>query len=86
MLSDAALDQIFRTAPTHNQWTAAPVSDATLHALYELMRWGPTSGELLSCALALPGKRGGETAPRPGGVTGQSGEDPGGPRRRDHRL
>jgi 3-hydroxypropanoate dehydrogenase len=43
MLSDAALDQIFRTARTHNSWTAEPVSDATLHALYELMRWGPTS-------------------------------------------
>jgi 3-hydroxypropanoate dehydrogenase len=43
MLSDAALNQIFRTARTHNLWTAEPVSDATLHAVYELMRWGPTS-------------------------------------------
>jgi 3-hydroxypropanoate dehydrogenase len=43
MLSDAALDQIFRAARTHNKWTAEPVSDETLHALYELMRWGPTS-------------------------------------------
>ena len=43
MLSDAALNQIFRTARTHNLWTAEPVSDATLHDVYELMRWGPTS-------------------------------------------
>ena len=43
MLDDAALDQLFRTARTHNRWTTAPVSDATLRALYQLMRWGPTS-------------------------------------------
>ena len=43
MLSDAALDTIFRAARTHNKWTAQPVSDATLRALYDLMRWGPTS-------------------------------------------
>ena len=42
-LSDAALDQIFRTARTHRAWRAERVSDATLHALYELMKWGPTT-------------------------------------------
>lgn len=43
MLSDAALDQIFRAARTHNKWTPKPVSDVTLQAIYDLLRWGPTS-------------------------------------------
>lgn len=42
-LSDDALDVIFRTARTHNGWLDKPVSDETLHALYDLMKWGPTS-------------------------------------------
>jgi 3-hydroxypropanoate dehydrogenase len=42
ILSDAALDRLFRTARTHN-WFHGPVSDAQLRALYELMKWGPTS-------------------------------------------
>lgn len=42
-LSDDALDTIFRTARTHNAWTDKPVSDETLHRLYDLMKWGPTS-------------------------------------------
>lgn len=43
MLSDAALDQIFRAARTHNKWMPKPVSDVTLQAIYDLLRWGPTS-------------------------------------------
>jgi len=42
-LPDAALDVIFRTARTHRAWRAEPVSDATLRAVYELMKWGPTT-------------------------------------------
>jgi len=43
MLDDAALDQVFRTARTYRAWREKPVSDETLHAVYELMKWGPTS-------------------------------------------
>ena len=43
ILSDAALDQLFRSARTQNAWQDKPVSDAQLHALYDLMKWGPTS-------------------------------------------
>ncbi|HEV2606689.1 MAG TPA: malonic semialdehyde reductase [Xanthomonadaceae bacterium] len=43
ILSDAALDQVFRMARTQNAWRDDPVSEAQLHALYELMKWGPTS-------------------------------------------
>lgn len=42
-LDDTALDQLFRDARTQNKWLDKPVSDATLHALYELLKWGPTS-------------------------------------------
>jgi len=42
-LSDEALDQIFRQARTHRSWLDKPVSDETLHQLYNLMKWGPTS-------------------------------------------
>jgi 3-hydroxypropanoate dehydrogenase len=42
-INDVALDQLFRTARTHNAWTDEPVSDDTLHELYELLKQGPTS-------------------------------------------
>jgi 3-hydroxypropanoate dehydrogenase len=42
-LDDAALDQLFRTARTYRAWLDQAVSDQTLHAIYELMKWGPTS-------------------------------------------
>ena len=38
-----ALDILFRKARTHNSWLNKPVSDDTLHQLYDLMKWGPTS-------------------------------------------
>lgn len=39
----AALDQLFRSARTHNVWLDTPVTDEQLHQLYELLKWGPTS-------------------------------------------
>jgi 3-hydroxypropanoate dehydrogenase len=42
-LDDQALDQIFRTARSHNAWLDKPVSDETLRQVYDLMKWGPTS-------------------------------------------
>lgn len=42
-LADDAIDQLFRDARTHNGWTDRPVTDAQLHALYDLFRMGPTS-------------------------------------------
>ncbi|HEX3430011.1 MAG TPA: malonic semialdehyde reductase [Rhizomicrobium sp.] len=40
---DDALDIIFRKARTHRRWQERPVSAAMLMAIYDLMRWGPTS-------------------------------------------
>ena len=41
-LPGSALDQLFRTARTHNELTGE-VSDETLRELYDLAKWGPTS-------------------------------------------
>lgn len=41
-LSDTALDHLFRTARTHNE-LGGEVDDDTLRALYDLLKWGPTS-------------------------------------------
>ena len=43
VLNDTALDQLFRTARTQNAFLDRPVEDAQLHALYELLKWGPTA-------------------------------------------
>jgi nitroreductase len=45
-LSDDALDVIFRTARTLRDWAPRAVSSDTLHAIYELMKWGPTSSNI----------------------------------------
>ena len=42
-LDTAALNTLFLDARSHNGWTAEPVSDETLEALYALLRMGPTS-------------------------------------------
>lgn len=43
ILSDRSLDVLFRQARTHSAWKAGNVSDVLLQALYDLMKWGPTS-------------------------------------------
>lgn len=42
-VNDEALDTIFRTARSYNNWTDKPVSRALLMAIYDLARMGPTS-------------------------------------------
>ena len=43
MLSETALDQLFREARTFNAWLPKDVTDGQLHQLYELAKFGPTS-------------------------------------------
>lgn len=45
-LDEHALDQLFRTARTHNAWQDRPVSDTQLKQIYELMKFGPTSANI----------------------------------------
>jgi hypothetical protein len=42
MLDAKSLDTIFRQARTHNAFSGT-VSDAQLHELYDLLKWGPTT-------------------------------------------
>ncbi len=46
-LNDAALDQLFRTARTFNGFLDKPVSTEQLHAIWDLMKFGPTSANML---------------------------------------
>lgn len=43
IFNDAALDQLFRTARTQNTFQDRPVEDSQLRALYDLLKWAPTS-------------------------------------------
>jgi 3-hydroxypropanoate dehydrogenase len=43
ILSDEALDTLFREARSYNAWLEKPVAEETLRKLYELQKWGPTS-------------------------------------------
>jgi 3-hydroxypropanoate dehydrogenase len=46
-LGGDALDQLFRTARTYNGYLDRPVTTAQLHAIWELMKFGPTSANCL---------------------------------------
>ncbi len=50
-LPDAALDQLFRTARTYNGYLDQPVTLAQLHAIWELMKMGPTSANMMPARL-----------------------------------
>jgi 3-hydroxypropanoate dehydrogenase len=43
-LQPDALDQMFRSARSYNVWTDAVVDEGVVRALYDLLKWGPTSG------------------------------------------
>ena len=46
VLTDEALDIIFRLARTHNVWLDKPVADALLRQVYDLAKMGPTSANM----------------------------------------
>ncbi|MEP6786635.1 MAG: malonic semialdehyde reductase [Sphingomonadales bacterium] len=46
-LDDTALDQLFRSARSYNGYTDKPVTRADLDAIWELMKFGPTSANCL---------------------------------------
>lgn len=43
ILSQEALRQLFTEARSFSVWLPQEISDQTLHEIYELMKWGPTS-------------------------------------------
>jgi 3-hydroxypropanoate dehydrogenase len=50
-LADAALDQLFRTARTYNGYLDRPVTTDQIHAIWELVKMGPTSANQLPARL-----------------------------------
>jgi nitroreductase len=42
-LPDSALDLLFREARSYNRWTPEPIPVEKLHALYDLLKMGPTA-------------------------------------------
>lgn len=43
IIPDSAMDVIFRDARTYNGWQDENISDVLVQAVYDLMKWGPTS-------------------------------------------
>jgi 3-hydroxypropanoate dehydrogenase len=43
VLENPALDQLFREARTRNAWSARPVADDQIRAIYDLFKFGPTA-------------------------------------------
>lgn len=52
-IDDLALGILFRDARTHSKWLPQPVSDDTLHELYELLKWAPTSANAAPARFAF---------------------------------
>jgi len=52
-LDDRARDVLFREARTFSMWLPKPVSDETLHELYELLKWAPTSANATPARFAF---------------------------------
>ncbi len=50
-LEPAALDQLFRAARTYNGYTDVPVTRDQMDAIWELMKFGPTSANCLPARL-----------------------------------
>lgn len=50
-LDDAALDTLFRSARSYNGYTDEPVGEDRLHAIWALMKFGPTSANQLPARL-----------------------------------
>ena len=43
VINDADVDTLFRAARSHNRWLDKPVTPQLLMALYDLLRWAPTT-------------------------------------------
>jgi Nitroreductase len=43
ILDQKSVDQMFLEAHTYNKFTDQPVTDETIHRLYDLLKWGPTA-------------------------------------------
>lgn len=51
VLADEALDRIFRIARTYNGYRDVPVEESLLREIWDLMKWGPTSANMMPARL-----------------------------------
>lgn len=65
MISDEALDIIFREARTRYAWEKRDVSTALLQAVYDLTKWGPTSANCSPARFVFVRSREGKERLRP---------------------
>ena len=42
-VDDKTLDTLFREARTYSRWLPRPIADKTLHELWDVIKWAPTS-------------------------------------------
>jgi 3-hydroxypropanoate dehydrogenase len=42
-VDDKTLDTLFREGRTYSKWLPRPIADKTLHELYDVLKWAPTS-------------------------------------------
>jgi 3-hydroxypropanoate dehydrogenase len=42
-VDDKTLDTLFREARSHSKWQPRPIADKTLHELFDVLKWAPTS-------------------------------------------
>ena len=52
-ISNDGIKQLFTEARTINTWLAQEVPDQTLHEIYDLMKWGPTSANTCPARIAF---------------------------------
>jgi 3-hydroxypropanoate dehydrogenase len=52
-IDDPALDALFRNGRSYSKWQARPVTDETLHELYDLLKWAPTSANAAPARFAF---------------------------------
>jgi 3-hydroxypropanoate dehydrogenase len=50
-INDAAINQLFREARSYNGYTDAPVTRDQMDAIWDVMKWGPTSANCLPARL-----------------------------------
>jgi len=43
VVDDVVLDTLFREARTYSKWLPRPIADKTLHELWDVIKWAPTS-------------------------------------------
>lgn len=72
-INDQALRQLFTDAHTLHGFTSRPVDDATLQAIRDLAKWGPTSMNCLPMRLVFVKSQAAKEKLRPSPAGGKSG-------------